>query len=55
MVLQKETKLYEDDNGRTVIYIPTSVRNDSQFPFKTSTIVSITIDNDKLVIKEVKQ
>ena len=54
MVLQKETKIYDDDKGRTVIYIPTSIKNDSQFPFKTSTIVSVIIDDNKLVIKGVK-
>ena len=54
MVLNKNTKLYEDDKNRTVIYIPKSIRDDSQFPFKTSTLLNVRIRGNTLVIKEVK-
>ena len=53
MVLHAESKIYRSE-GRLVLYIPNSIANDSQFPFKTSTVVNIKIEDNGLIIKEMK-
>lgn len=51
MSLHDKSKFYRSE-GRLVLYIPNSIVNDSQFPFKTSTVVDIKIDDGKLIIEE---
>ncbi len=52
MALQDKGSIYQHVKGKMFVYVPASVRDDSQFPFKPGEKVSVTIDNKKLVIEK---
>lgn len=52
MALQDKGSIYQHVKGKMFVYVPASVRDDSQFPFKPGEKVSVTIDNTKLVIEK---
>lgn len=55
MVLQARSKIYTYKNGRTMIYVPVSIREDSQYPFNdASTLINISISSKKIVIEGVQ-
>ena len=54
MSLETKSKIYISNN-RAVIYIPNSLLNDSQFPFKdSSTLVNMKIEDGGLRIEGMK-
>ncbi len=52
MALTGKGSIYQHVKGKMYVYIPASVRDDSQFPFKPGDKVNVSIDNDKLIIKK---
>ncbi len=50
MVLQGKGTIYQHVKGKMYVYIPASVRDDSQFPFKPGEKVNVAIDGKRLVI-----
>ena len=52
MVLQGKGTIYQHVKGKMYVYIPASVRDDSQFPFKPGEKVNVTIDSKRLVIEK---
>lgn len=50
MVLQGKGTIYQHVKGKMYVYIPASVRDDSQFPFKSGEKVNVTIDGKRLLI-----
>jgi hypothetical protein len=45
---------YEHAKGRLVLYIPSDVRKDSQFPFRAGERVRIRIDARRLVVERAR-
>ncbi|MCK4902230.1 MAG: hypothetical protein KAS76_02650 [Thermoplasmatales archaeon] len=52
MALQGKGTIYRHVKGKMYVYIPASVRDDSQFPFKPGEKVNVTIDDKRLVIEK---
>ena len=53
MVLKGEGSIQSID-GKTWVYIPKSVAEDSAFPFKKGDKVTIEIEDEKLIVKRVQ-
>jgi len=53
MVLQGETRIYKS-NGRSSIYIPAGLINDSAFPFKLEDRLEIRIEGKRLIVERVE-
>ena len=51
MALEGTGKIHEQVKGRIMIYIPTNVHKDSQFPFKPRDNVKVRIDGEKLIVE----
>ena len=52
MALQGKGTIYRHVKGKMYVYIPASVRDDSQFPFKPGEKVNVTIYDKRLVIEK---
>lgn len=52
MVLQGKGTIYRHVKGKMFVYIPASVRDDSQFPFEAGEKVKVTIEGEKLVVEK---
>lgn len=52
MVLKGKGSIYQHVKGKMYVYIPASVRDDSQFPFKPGEKVLVSINNNKLIIEK---
>ena len=52
MALQGKGTIYRHVKGKMYVYIPASVRDDSQFPFKSGDKVTVSIDKNKLLIEK---
>ena len=52
MALQGKGTIYRHVKGKMYVYIPASVRDDSQFPFKEGEKVMVSIDGDRLLIEK---
>jgi len=55
MTLEGEGTIYEHAKGRVVLYIPSTVHRDSQFPFKVGEKVKLRITGRKLVVEKKKE
>ena len=53
MVLKGKGTIYQHVKGKMYVYIPASVRDDSQFPFKPGEKVDICIHGKKLIVEKV--
>lgn len=54
MALQGKGTIYRHVKGKMYVYIPASVRDDSQFPFKPGEKVNVSIDGKKLIVEKEK-
>ena len=54
MALQGKGTIYRHVKGKMYVYIPASVRDDSQFPFKEGEKVMVTIKDKGLLIDKDK-
>ena len=54
MVLKGKGTIYQHVKGKMYVYIPASVRDDSQFPFKPGEKVNVGINGSKLVVEKEK-
>jgi len=52
MALQDKGSIYQHVKGKMFVYVPASVRDDSQFPFKPGEKVNVTIDGKRLVVEK---
>jgi len=52
MVLEGKGSIYEHVKGRIVVYIPTAVHKDSQFPFEVGEKVNIKIEDGRLIVEK---
>lgn len=52
MALKGTGKIHEQVKGRIMIYIPSIIHRDSQFPFEPKENVKITIEGKKLIIEK---
>lgn len=52
MALQDKGSIYQHVKGKMFVYVPASVRDDSQFPFKPGEKVTVTIDGKRLVVEK---
>ena len=52
MALQGKGTIYRHVKGKMYVYIPASVRDDSQFPFKPGESVQVSIVDKKLIIEK---
>ena len=52
MALQGNGSIYQHVKGKMYVYIPSSVRNDSQFPFKAGDKVVVSIKDNSLVVEK---
>jgi len=52
MALQDKGSIYQHVKGKMFVYVPASVRDDSQFPFKPGEKVTVTIDSKRLVVEK---
>ena len=52
MALQGKGTIYQHVKGKMYVYIPSAVRDDSQFPFKPGEKVNISIDKGKLIVEK---
>ena len=50
MALQGKGTIYRHVKGKMYVYIPASVRDDSQFPFKPGDKVIVSIKDKRLVV-----
>jgi hypothetical protein len=53
--INRRTKTGKKNYDRFFIYIPTEVGRDGTFPFKVGETVSITIENNKLIVEKMKK
>ena len=54
MALQGKGSIYQHVKGKMYVYIPSAVRDDSQFPFKPGEKVNVNIDGNKLIVEKEK-
>jgi len=54
MALQGKGTIYRHVKGKMYVYVPASVRDDSQFPFKEGEKVIVSIRDKGLVIEREK-
>jgi len=56
MTLEGLGRFWEHTKGKLILYIPTDIYKDSQFPFKPKDQVKITIDshNKRLIVEKRK-
>jgi hypothetical protein len=54
MALQGKGTIYRHVKGKMYVYVPASVRDDSQFPFKEGEKVIVSIKGSGLVIDKEK-
>lgn len=52
MALKGTGSIYEHVKGKMYVYIPASVRDDSQFPFQPGEKVKVSIGQGKLVVEK---
>ena len=52
MVLQGKGTIYRHVKGKMYVYVPASVRDDSQFPFKPGEKVDVSIKGNKLIVEK---
>jgi len=52
MALQDKGSIYQHVKGKMFVYVPASVRDDSQFPFKPGEKVNVTIAGKRLVVEK---
>jgi len=52
MALQGIGSIYQHVKGKMYVYIPASVRDDSQFPFKPGEKIKVSIEKDKLIVEK---
>lgn len=52
MALHGKGSIYQHVKGKMYIYIPASVRDDSQFPFKPGEKVSVSIDGGRVIVEK---
>ena len=52
MALQGKGTIYRHVKGKMYVYIPASVRDDSQFPFEAGEKVNVSIQGKKLVVEK---
>jgi hypothetical protein len=55
MALQGKGTIYRHVKGKMYVYIPASVRDDSQFPFEVGEKVNIRIDNNRIIVEKNKK
>jgi hypothetical protein len=53
--INRRTKTGKKCYDRFFIYVPTEVGRDGTFPFKVGETVSITIENNKLIVEKMKK
>jgi hypothetical protein len=54
MALQGKGSIYQHVKGKMYVYVPASVRDDSQFPFKPGEKVVVSIKDSSLVVEKEK-
>lgn len=54
MALQGKGSIYQHVKGKMYVYIPASVRDDSQFPFEPGEKVKVSIDGDRVIVEKEK-
>lgn len=54
MVLKGKGTIYRHVKGKMYVYVPASVRDDSQFPFKPGEKVDVSIKGNKLIVEKEK-
>ena len=54
MALQGKGTIYRHVKGKMYVYIPASVRDDSQFPFKPGEKVNVSIKGKTLIVEKEK-
>jgi len=52
MALQGKGSIYQHVKGKMYVYIPASVRDDSQFPFKPGEKVNVSIKGEKIIVEK---
>jgi hypothetical protein len=52
MVLKGKGTIYQHVKGKMYVYIPASVRDDSQFPFEPGEKVQVSIHGNKLIVEK---
>ena len=51
-MLEAESRIFEHVKGRIMLYIPTDIWKDSQFPFKIGERVKLRIEGKRLVVEK---
>lgn len=56
MTLRSKTKIYRNQDGRHLIYVPDELRKDSQYPFAGGTVVQMRIhpDRERMIIESIE-
>ena len=54
MAIQGNGTIYQHVKGKMYVYIPSVVRDDSQFPFKAGEKVNSNINGNKLIVEKKK-
>ena len=54
MALRGKGSIYQHVKGKMYVYVPASVRDDSQFPFKPGEKVIVSIKDNSLVVEKEK-
>jgi len=52
MALNRKGTIYQHVKGKMYVYIPASVRDDSQFPFKKVEKVNVRIEKNTLIVEK---
>ncbi len=54
MALQGKGTIYQHVKGKMYVYIPSVVRDDSQFPFNRGEKVNVSIHGNRLIVEKEK-